>query len=120
MYLMLSPNPERLQVREDFPSCLVDSGSEVCCWKDNTGLSVLWLPRWLTLVCLSPSLPVLTGLEQPCGEPAGYRTDARGDAPGDQQKGWRDMTKGYHPAVGLRSAFDECMGGCNTVKPFSL
>lgn len=103
MHLMVGPNPECLQVRGDSPLCLADSGSDVCCWKENTGLSVLWLPRWLTLVCLSPSLPVLTGPEQLCGEPAGYRTDAKGDAPGDQWEGWRDLSKGFHPAVGLRS-----------------
>lgn len=83
---------------------LVDSGSKVCCWKDKT---VLWLPRCLTLVCLSPILPVLTGPGQPCGEPAGYRTDAKGDAPVDQSKGWRDVSKGFQLVVGLRSAFDE-------------
>lgn len=120
MYLMVGPNPERLQVRGGFPLCLADSGSEVCCWKDNTGLSVLWLPGWLTLLCLSPSLSMLTGPEQPCGEPAGYRTDAKGDAPADQWKGWRDVSKRFHPTVGLRSAFGEWMVRCNTVKPFSL
>lgn len=118
MYLMVGPNPECLQIRGDFPLCLADSGSEACCQKENTGLSVLCLSKWLSWFA---SLPASADRAwAACGEPAGYRTDAKGDAPVDQWKGWRDLSKGFHPAVGLRSAFDGWMGGCNTEKPFSL
>lgn len=104
--------------------CLASSGSEACCWKDsNTGLwTVCALAAKETNPSLPFSLPMQTGPKEPapCVEP-GMGSEERlawpamkpllqdiGQMQGGwrekQWKGWRDSSKGFHPAVGLRSA----------------